>query len=376
LARDARGLLDTGPRRHATTMKAHHFAMGAVALAAAAAANAQSTTNVTLYGLVDASVQVAHGASTLTRVQSGGQSGSRFGLKGTEDLGRGLRALFALESGINLDDGTNGQNAFWGRQAFVGLATPYGTLTLGRQYGSIYTLSGEFSEFSNVSAGASTAVIGGFGGYEPVRGGTTATTSTGNGGPARINNSIKYESPSFSGFKAGTVIGLGEVSGQTTRTRTADVYGRYTAGPLDAMVSVVDDRIDGGLDIRTLSGAAAYTFGDWRATGGVISVDDRTVANADGQGWWVGGDYRIGLNLFRAQYVVNKQKHADGKTQAIGVGYQYDLSKRTNLYTSVTWFKNEGTNYANRWAGSLPAGLTTAGDRNISEFVAGIRHSF
>src|SRR6185295_3895921 len=229
--------------------------------------------------------------------------------------------------------------------------------------------------FSNNPTGPSTAVIGGFGGYEPVRGGTTG--ATGNGGPSRVNNSVKYESPSFNGFKAGGVLGLGEVSGQTTKTRSADVYGRYTAGPLDAMVSLVDDRVAAtSLDVRTVSAAAAYAFGDARVTGGVISVNDRGAANADGQGYWVGGDYRVGLNLFKAQYLVNKVKNGDGKTQAVGAGYQYDLSKRTNLYSSLTYFKNEGAGYADRWASSTPAGLTTAGDRNITEFAAGIRHTF
>jgi len=352
-----------------------HFAIGAVVVAAAAAVQAQTANSVTVYGIVDAYVQAAHGASTLTRVQSGGQSGSRIGVKGNEDLGGGLRAIFTIESGINLDDGTNGQGAFWGRQAFVGLVSPYGQLTLGRQYGSVYTLTSDFSEFSNGVTGASTAVIGGFGGYEPVRG--SANAATGNGGPARVNNSIKYESPAFSGFKAGTVIGLGEVSGSTTKTRIADVYARYSAGPLDAMVSLVDDRVDAtAFNVRSISGAAAYGFGDYRVMGGVISVDDRSAANVDGQGYWLGGDYRMGLNLFKAQYVVNKLKNSDGKTQAIGAGYQYDLSKRTNLYSSLTYFKNEGTGYTNRWASSLPAGLTDANNRNITEFVAGVRHSF
>ncbi|CAG1014266.1 Outer membrane porin protein 32 [Burkholderiaceae bacterium] len=356
-------------------MKLHQFAFGAVALASVAAANAQASSSVTVYGVVDAYVQAANGASTLTRVQSGGLNGSRLGFKGSEDLGNGLRALFTIESGINLDDGTNGQGAFWGRQAFVGLASPYGQVTLGRQYGSVYTLSSDFSAFSNGPVGASTSVIGGFGGYEPVRG--SANAATGNGGPARINNSIKYESPSFSGFKAGAVYGLGEVAGSTTKTRVADIYGRYTAGALDAMVSLVDDRVDAtGFDVRTASAAAVYGFGPARVMGGVIQVNDRSAANADGKGYWVGGDYRIGLNLLRAQYLVNKADDGGGKTQAFGVGHQYDLSKRTALYSSLTRFTNEGTGYANRWATSLPAGLTDANDRDITEVAAGIRHSF
>jgi len=112
------------------------FSAVAVAVAAALAASSSavfaqtSGTQVTLYGVVDANVQVLDGASTVTRVQSGGLQGSRFGLRGTEDLGGGLRAFFTLESGINLDEGTNGQGAFWGRQAFVGLGTPYGQVSL------------------------------------------------------------------------------------------------------------------------------------------------------------------------------------------------------------------------------------------------------
>jgi predicted porin len=373
---DSRVLFAQTKTHLAMTLK--HFAFTAIALASAAAAQAQSNPNsvVTLYGVVDAYVQAAHGASTLSRVQSGGLSGSRFGLKGSEDLGGGLRGLFTIESGINLDDGTNGQGAFWGRQSFVGLgSSTLGTLTLGRQYGSIYALSSDFSEFTNGPTGASTAIIGGFGGYEPVRG--SANAATGNGGPARVNNSIKYESPSFSGFKGGVLVGLGEVAGSTTKTRIADVYGRYTAGPLDAMVSVIDDRIAAtGFNERTISAAAGYSFGDAHVTGGVISVDDRNITNVDGEGYWIGGDYRIGLNLLKAQYLVNKLKNSDGKTQAIGAGYQYDLSKRTNLYSSLTYFKNEGAGYTDRWASSLPAGLTSTSDRNITELAAGIRHTF
>lgn len=354
------------------------FALGAIALAASSVASAQTSgSSVTLYGVVDAYVQVANGASTLTRVQSGGLNGSRFGLRGSEDLGGGLRAIFQIESGINLDDGSFGQNAFWGRQAWIGLnSSTFGQVSLGRQYGSIYNLTADFSEFTNGPIGASTAVIGGFGGYEPVRG--SAATATGNGGPARNNNSIKYETPNFAGFKAGALLGLGEVSGGTNQTRVADVYGRYTAGPLDVMVSFVDDRsAAANLSVRTTSAAAAYTIGDWRVMGGAMSVNDRNATNADGEGYWVGGDYRFGgVHTVKAQYVVSKLKEGDGKTQALGVGYQYDFSKRTALYSALTRFENEGAGYTNRWATSVPAGLSSATDRNITEFAAGIRHTF
>lgn len=359
-------------------MKYKTFALSALALAASSAALAQSSTSqVTLYGVVDANVQVLDGASTSTRVQSGGLNGSRFGIRGSEDLGGGLRAFFTLESGINLDDGTTGQGAFWGRQAFVGLATPYGKVSLGRQYGSLYTLSSDFSQFSNNNVGASTAVIGGFNGYEPVRGGST--TGTGNGGPARVNNSVKFESQNYGGFSAGALWGMGEVAGDTKGNRVADIYGRYTQGGLDAMLSYVDDKANTvGLKTRTTSAAAAYTFGPYRLNGGIISVDDRSVADADGQGYWVGGSYTLGQHTFKTQYVENKNKYAlnEGKTQAFGVGYQYDLSKRTALYSSLTQFKNDGNGYVGRAATAVPTGLISSNDRDLTEFAAGIRHSF
>jgi predicted porin len=360
-------------------MKLRYLAAALAAMAASGAASAQTgSTNVTLYGIVDAYVQSARGAETLHRLQSGGLSGSRFGIRGSEDLGGGLRGIFTLESGINLDDGTSGQGAFWGRQAFVGLDSRFGTLTLGRQYGSIYTLTSEFSQFTNGPIGASTAIIGGFGGYEPVRGNGTDGTATGNGGPARINNSVKYESPSLAGFRAGAMVGLGEVAGGTSGTRVADVYARYGNGPLDLMLSFVDDKVEAsGLEVRTISAAGAYRIGSYRLNAGVLDVDDRVTTAAQGQGWWVGGDYRHGRSQYKLQYLVSEAKGADaGKTQALGIGYQFDLTKRTSLYSTLTRFHNEGATYANRWASTMPQSLTTASDRHVTELVAGIRHVF
>ena len=360
-------------------MAIKHVALTAVALAAAGAANAQSS--VTLYGIVDAFVQYADGADSETRIQSGGLNGSRLGVRGSEDLGGGLRAIFTLESGVNLDDGTVGQGGvFWGRQAFVGLASNYGTLTLGRQYASVYTLTSDFSEYANGPYGASTAVIGGFGGYEPVRGASAAAgSSTGLGGPARVNNSIKYETPSLSGFKAGALLGLAENGASTSDNRTFDIYARYTAGPLDVMISYVDDKRDDPsapatlLEAQTLSLAGAYSFGDFRVLGGYLKTEIDSAPDADGDGYWIGGDYRIGAHLIRAQFLANNPDVEEADTQAYSVGYQYDFSKRTAFYSALTFFKNEDRA---RWHGGIPTGLATSTDSDITEFVVGVRHAF
>lgn len=78
----------------------------------------------------------------------------------------------------------------------------------------------------------------------------------------------------------------------------------------------------------------------------------------------------------RAQYVLSNPKGGNNDTQALGVGYQYDFSKRTALYTSLTQFRNDDNvagSTRTRWHGSVPSGLTTADDNDITEFVVGVR---
>jgi predicted porin len=372
------------------------FTLGAIALALAApAAFAQSS--VTLYGIVDIGGQYLSGNTKDVLVTSGGQSGSRIGFKGTEDLGDGFYADFVLEGGLNIDTGSSAQGgALFGRQAFGAIRSPYGTVSAGRQYSSIYTQTGDFSEFSNVSVGATTAVIGGFaGGYEPIRGSAnnaTTSTATGselNGSPARVNNSFRYTTPAYEGLKASFLYGAGEVTGGTTGTRLFDYSLRYTNYGLDAIVSYVSDKATNGTavlnnrtDVGIITATAAYTFGPFKVQGGYLGVNDKRPANQDGKGYWLGGDYKTGQNVFRAQWVRNDPNATNtklGRTNAYGVGYEFDFSKRTDLYTSFTRFQNgassDGT-FVGRIGSATPVGLTTAGDRSVNEFALGVRHSF
>jgi len=215
------------------------YTLAAIAMAIAApAAFAQSS--VTVYGLIDVGGQYIKGSSTTVReISTGGLGGSRIGFKGTEDIGGGTFVDFTLEGGLNIDTGASAQNTtLFGRQAFGAIRNAaFGTLSAGRQYSSLYVQTGEFSAFSNVTGtGATTAIIGGYaGGYEPVQGGanaagtTTATNSESqNGGPARVNNSIRYTTPVVSGFKASLLYGAGEVTGGTTKSRLFDGSVRYT----------------------------------------------------------------------------------------------------------------------------------------------------
>src|SRR5260370_6783261 len=113
----------------------------------AASASVQAQSSVTVYGIVGVGVEYANHilqggrSSSGVREQSGNLAGSRWGFKGSEDLGGGYKAVFTLESGFNLNNGTLGQGGrLFGRKAFVGLSTPYGTVTLGRHQNLLYEL--------------------------------------------------------------------------------------------------------------------------------------------------------------------------------------------------------------------------------------------
>jgi predicted porin len=365
--------------------------LGAVAgVAALVAFQARAQSNVSIYGIVDAYAQYLDGSSRSVRLQSSGLSGSRLGFRGTEDLGDGFKAIFALELGLNLDTGTSAQGGIsFGRQAFVGLSGSWGELTLGRQLGSLYRLGLDFSAFRLGTAGPSVFTVGGFaGGYEPFRGADgsavpPAAGSTGNGGPARINNSIRYASPVWNGLSGTAILGLGEMAGGARDNRLYDVSLRYTADRFDAYIVYVSDKTSSGAfqsDVGTLGIGGTYKFDRFKFFAGGIEVNDKRLASEDGRGYWVGAEYSWSRNTVRAQWLQNRPRYGtENRTNAFGVGYQYDLSKRTALYSSVTRFRNDaiaGVGGLGRYSSAIPAGLTSVGNTSLSEVVAGMRHSF
>ncbi|MEX3960493.1 porin [Trinickia sp. EG282A] len=147
--------------------------------------------SVTLYGIIDEGFNYTNnvGGSKVYELQSGYAQGSRWGLKGSEDLGGGLKTVFQIENGFNVNNGKLGQGGLmFGRQAYVGLAQDkYGTLTLGRQYDSL------------VDYLAQTTANGNWGGAifsHPYDNDNTDNTF-------RVNNTIKYTSPTLAGFQFG-----------------------------------------------------------------------------------------------------------------------------------------------------------------------------
>lgn len=181
----------------------------AAALVTGFAGVAHAETSVTLYGLVDAGLgyqqtKVTQGDNwTKTRdigLINGVKNGNRWGLKGTEDLGNGTSAIFQLESGFDLGNGRSSQGGrLFGRKAIVGLSgDSWGTLTLGRQYNIADDVISPIDPFGTgfLQAGVTDGAFG-------------------DSPSARMDNSIKYMTPDFSGFKFG--IGY---AGKNTKTES------------------------------------------------------------------------------------------------------------------------------------------------------------
>ncbi|MGS0742458.1 porin [Glaciimonas sp. GG7] len=183
---------------------------------------AQAQTNVTIYGVIDLGMNYTNnvGGKNSVQMESGYAQGSRLGFKGNEDLGGGLSALFQLENGFAADTGKLGQGGLmFGRQAIVGLSSKTaGTVTLGRQYDSVVDYLGPMTANGN------------WAGYlfsHPLDNDNTDNSF-------RINNSLKYTSPSFSGLQFGGLYGFGETAGNNSKNRTYSLGASYANGPLTA----------------------------------------------------------------------------------------------------------------------------------------------
>jgi predicted porin len=197
-------------------------ATAALVALAAPAVHAQSS--VTMYGLIDLSVgsSKAPGGTANKNVNSGNMTTSFIGFKGTEDLGGGMQAVFAIESFMRNDTGESGRfgtDTFWARSAYVGLSNSAGTLTFGRNTTALFVNTLIFNSFGD-SFGFSPAIRHTF-------------TSGGNfqvSGDTGWSDSIKYSSPRFGGLSFTGHAALGESNGG----RNLGFSVLYFGGPFGA----------------------------------------------------------------------------------------------------------------------------------------------
>lgn len=339
----------------------------AAALIAATTAQAQSSTpssTVTLYGIMDFFLQYGHGgAGTQVAVQSGGVSSSRIGLKGSEDLGGGLKANFQLEQGILADTGTLGQGGLtWGRQSWAGLSSAnWGALSAGRQYLPQYSILDAFDTFGT-GAGSS------------AESGVVSTTS-------RANNSVVYQTPTFGGFSASAMYAAGETT--TGSGDNANVYAlgsTYSNGPFSAglAINVFKRATDANVDSRYVLLTAAYDLGVAKVSGGLQSVRNLGGVDAnDRQEMMLGVAVpATDVDTLSAAVGASRTSHSDGLSAVQwSLGATHVLTKRTKLY-AVASFINNGSDTAYTTTAATGLGPTTTNGKDVSSLQVGIRHAF
>jgi predicted porin len=330
----------------------------ALAVLGAFAGAASAQTNVSIYGIADAGIsRFDNGVAKSTRLDSGAQSGSRIGFTGSEDLGGGLSAIFTLENGFSIDDGTMGQGGrLFGRQAFVGLRGGFGAVKFGRQYNPIRPALESIDPFGFGLAGNISNVFNPYG--------------------ERADNTINYSTPNLNGFSGQLAYSLGEVAGSSSTGRQIGASAGYANGPINVVLAhhnqnLVTGVVDNGNAKTTLLGGT-YDFGVAKAHAAYALNKGDTAAgvdNVDSRDMMVGVSAPVGAaGTVMASYIRrNDELVANRDANQWALGYTHSLSKRTNLYTSYARVKNDA-------ASTL--GSAAAAGRDPSIFNVGIRHKF
>ena len=347
----------------------------AVAVAAALPTIAFAQTNVTMYGIADAGIGMQDrggDAKSAIVVSSGLQSTSRFGIRGTEDLGGGLKAVFNFEAGMRVDDGTAAGLNFT-RRSVVGFETRAGTFLLGRDYTPGFTAGGATDVMGY-------GLYGNYLGYT-VTGALNRQGSLFHGIETRASNALHYISPNMGGLTVRAMWSVGERT--AAPSRGGDIMGVsavYAGGPLTLQGYYQQLKgIDGtGTTNNNQFGVGAgYNFGAFRLTAS-YAVADPAGNNNKHSGFSVGAGVKVGVGEILGQVI--QQKVATGastepKSTTIGVAYVHPLSRRTNVYATYGQTRNNTTgNFALRGADETIAPNAVGNDPKA--FAVGVRHTF
>ena len=378
----------------------------ALAIFGAFSGAALAQSNVTLYGVIDVGYSASdpETGSKIDGINSGIQSGNRWGIRGSEALSPNLNAVFTIEGGFSLDTGTLSQataacagvpipgaqpqnsavcggatqNRIFGRQAWGGLAGNWGTAVAGR-LASFSSGTGSFDMFGQVDPFGT-----GFSGM----GGLVFSSAGGSGSPLRMDNSVLYQSPTWGGFRFGTGYSF-NASGGENANNNVDIWFSgvsFAMGPFWAGVTYdVFDIPGASTDQKNLQLGATFDLKFLKIHAGYAKEDDQRVFNtlgitsgADADAWMVG----VSIPLFGGSLFGSYQDYdGDPVTLAVpvpvppaaptvderdmkiwAIGYTYPLSRRTNLYAAY------GDNDAEKSINN------TAFDRKV--YSIGIRHLF
>ena len=320
--------------------KFNGVAVAVLALFAAAGAQAQSS--VKLYGTIDlafASIKPAYDPSNkpaTPSISSGLMTTSYIGFAGSEDLGGGLKAEFALESFVGADDGSNVSNnggKFWSRASNIALSSAsFGKVALGQYDNPLFTFGYTYDAFGSSMAFAPTMRH-----YNYI-----GQTGYGTGFDTGWVNSVTYESPVVAGFQA-----IGQYAAkESTAAGTHNSYtvaASYNNGPLSAMLTYVNAGYTNANSAYTANQkdwdlGASYDFGVAKAFGQYTDIKDQDATGGTKQ---TAKNYQLGVTVplndkaaVMASFGSQKFTQASGKTtdKIFTVGYDYTLSKRTDVY--------------------------------------------
>ena len=337
-------------------MQVKHFV---AAVLAALPLIASADTGVQFYGIVDMAVARedadSPGVANRTSMHAGRDS-SRFGFRGTEDLGGGLTAMFNLEGGFDASTGI-GDSALFGRRAVVGLTGGFGELTLGREYTPLDTVSS-----------ATTTMGQGF--Y-----GSNLNAFSQGGMTRRISNSINWKSVPASGFRISGAVGFGESLGAADN-HYYGIGAEYKNGPLllAAAASQIERVANAGDDNEYIVGAA-YKIGKVELKANYMRHDRVNVATFNqanlGVNFAISDANNVLFSVQRSEF------DGGGEGTGIAAAFTHSLSKRTFVYASLGYQKNDARAiFALASAGSSITPPATALGADPRGLAIGLRHAF
>jgi len=371
----------------------------ALAAAGLLSTSAFAQSNVTIYGVVDYGYAYRFDGRNLSnagptpnsasQLNSGQAFSNRIGFKGTEDLGNGLKALFVLEQGFNLDTGTEQVNGLaFARQSYAGLSGNFGTVIGGRMYTPYYNFMTSLDPFVNGTVGRYSNAF------------TLAPTVSGSSltNPLRFDNAVAYTSPSFGGFSvtgafSNNVVGQ-EASASNAANNTAyALFGQYANGPIyvganyhyiaggsNPVDSVINDvqnfTLGGSYDFKVAKIMALWGWNEIDYAGAMSNISNATFNN-----YMIGATVPFGKWTGKATYVYSDgNKSAGGDAQQFAVGLDYNLSKRSTIYTAYSYINNDdqrmsGTGDAGQ-GGSYAAGNGYGAGVWQQGFQIGLTHRF
>ena len=338
-----------------------------------AATSGYAQSSVTTFGVADLGIlsSRASGTANVNSMITDGNTSSRFGFRGVEDLGNGLKAQFWLEGAVSMDSGASGStspdniasssNGLFARRSTLGLQGSFGELRLGRDYTPTFSnLTTTVHPFGTNGVGNAGQLF-----YPVAAGGTTPRTNV------RASNSVAYLTPNLAGFSGHVMWANAGASGAAGADNGRYVGGRVAYRNKDLYVSAATGKTEYATGDYTQSNiGATYQFGPARVS---YLWGQNKVGTTSTKAHMIGVQYQVGSGEVRAAYTTLKAKGVANDATQLTVGYVHNLSKRTALYTNYSVVDNKGV--GTRFSvggGSRPT--SAGGSSSGLEF--GVRHSF